>query len=75
MDENPRNSRLAQLAELDDGWALSAEFFSAVLVWTGLGWFGDRWLGTDPWLVVSGAVLGFILGIYLVWVRATHTDD
>lgn len=62
------------LAETDDGWSLTAEFFSAVLVWTGFGWLGDRWLGTDPWLVVSGAVLGFILGIYLVWLHATRAD-
>lgn len=75
MDGNRRPSRLAQLAEMDDGWSLTAEFISAVLVWTFLGWLADRWLGTDPWLVAFGAVLGFVLGIYLVWLRAIRPAD
>lgn len=75
MDGNRRPSRHAQLAELDDGWALTAEFISAVLVWTLLGWLADRWLSTTPWLVAAGAVLGFVLGTYLVWLRATADAD
>ena len=75
MDGNRRPSRLAQIAEMDDGWSLTAEFISAVLVWTFLGWLADRWLGTDPWLVAFGAVLGFVLGIYLVWLRAIRPAD
>lgn len=75
MDGNRRPSRLAQIAEMDDGWSLTAEFISAVLVWTLIGWLADRWLGTDPWLVAFGAVLGFVLGIYLVWLRAIRPAD
>lgn len=75
MDGNRRPSRLAQIAEMDDGWSLTAEFISAVLVWTLFGWLADRWLGTDPWLVAFGAVLGFVLGIYLVWLRAIRPAD
>lgn len=69
MDGNRKPSRHAKIAEMDDGWSLTAEFISAVLVWTFFGWLADRWLGTDPWLVAIGAMLGFVLGIYLAWLR------
>lgn len=63
------------LAEQDDGWSLTAEFFSAVLVWTLIGWLADLWLDTTPWLVAGGALLGFVLGIYLMWVRLKQSKD
>lgn len=31
-----------------------------------LGWLVDRWLGTDPWGLVTGAVLGLVGGMYLI---------
>jgi len=72
MDENRRPTRHELFAELDDGWTLTAEFVSAVLVWTGIGWLGDRWLDTTPWLILAGTALGFVLGMYLAWVRITR---
>lgn len=69
MDENRKPDRSELFADMDEGWTLSAEFVSAVLAWTGIGWLLDRWLGTDPWLVASGAMLGFVLGLYLAWHR------
>lgn len=75
MDGNRSPSRLAQITEMDKGWSLTSEFISAVLVWTLFGWLADRWLGTDPWLVAFGAVLGFVLGMYLVWLRAIKPAD
>ena len=38
--------------------------FMAVAAMTGLGWALDRWLGTAPWLLVGGIVLGAALGFY-----------
>ena len=29
-----------------------------------VGWLLDRWLGTGPWLVVAGVVLGACVGFY-----------
>lgn len=75
MNEDRRPSRHALLAETDDGWSHTAEFVSAVLVWTLLGWLADLWLDTTPWLVAAGAVMGFVLGIYLLWLRLTRADD
>ena len=38
-------------------------FFSVILL-CGVGWLFDRWLGTKPWLMVAGLVLGAIVGFY-----------
>jgi len=46
---------------LDASWQLSG----AIVLWTLLGWFLDKKLGTSPWLLVSGSVLGIGLGFYL----------
>jgi len=53
------------------GWEdYLAEFLAALLTWGGIGFLLDRWLGTDPWLLIAGLVLGNGLGIYLLWVRS-----
>jgi F0F1-type ATP synthase assembly protein I len=75
MNENRRPSRHALLSVTDDGWSLTAEFFSAVLVWTFFGWLADRWLHTTPWLVAGGALLGFALGMYLMWHRLQRSNE
>ena len=38
--------------------------FTSVAVFSGAGWLADRWLGTKPWLLVVGTVLGAIAGFY-----------
>jgi F0F1-type ATP synthase assembly protein I len=30
----------------------------------GLGYAADRWLGTSPWFLISGLVLGIVVGFY-----------
>jgi ATP synthase protein I len=37
---------------------------AAVIVMLGIGWVLDRWLGTTPWLLVAGIVLGSVVGFY-----------
>ena len=56
--------------DMDSGWAMTVELLTATAVWGGIGWLLDRWLGTDPWALVGGIVLGFALGMYLVFLRA-----
>ena len=41
---------------------LSIVFSVASLL--GVGWVLDRWLGTSPWLAVTGIVLGAVVGFY-----------
>ncbi|MFQ6676358.1 MAG: AtpZ/AtpI family protein [Fidelibacterota bacterium] len=28
------------------------------------GYFMDRWLGTEPWILLGGTVLGLVVGLY-----------
>jgi ATP synthase protein I len=36
----------------------------ALLLLGGLGYALDRWLGTAPWCLVGGLILGIIVGFY-----------
>lgn len=31
-----------------------------------LGYFADKWLGTEPWLLLLGVILGLVIGLYEV---------
>ena len=55
-EETNRKSGLAYGAAL--------MLFSSVISFCGVGWLLDRWLGTRPWLLVTGIVLGAIAGFY-----------
>lgn len=48
------------------GLAYAAAFslFTAVVAGLIAGWLMDRWLGTRPWLLVTGIVLGAVAGFY-----------
>jgi len=48
------------------GLAYAAAFslFASVLAGLIVGWLLDRWLGTNPWLLVTGIVLGAAAGFY-----------
>ena len=50
-----------------DGWVHGGSFLSSVLAGALLGYLTDRWLGTDPWLVVAGILLGAYAGFVKVW--------
>jgi F0F1-type ATP synthase assembly protein I len=52
--------------------AVIAEILAGPVVWGGVGWLADRWLGTAPWLFVIGVMGGFVGGLYLVWLRLTR---
>jgi ATP synthase protein I len=45
-------------------YAAAITLFVTVLIFLGLGLLLDRWLGTSPWLLVLGIVLGSALGLY-----------
>ncbi|HEX8267387.1 MAG TPA: AtpZ/AtpI family protein [Pyrinomonadaceae bacterium] len=48
------------------GLAYAAAFtlFSTVAVLLGVGYLLDRWLGSSPWGIVGGIVLGSAIGLY-----------
>ena len=45
-------------------YAAALSLFFSVASLCGAGWALDRWLGTKPWLMVVGIVLGSIAGFY-----------
>ncbi len=45
-------------------YAAVFSIFGSVLVCLAIGWALDRWLGTSPWLVVAGIVVGSAVGFY-----------
>lgn len=56
------------------GWVGSGGFLSSVLSGFVLGYLADRWLGTDPWLVIVGIVAGSVSGFYQMAAFARRSD-
>ena len=49
-------------------WSIVGSLLSGLIIWGGIGWGLDRWLGTT-YLVLAGMLLGAGASIYLVWLR------
>ena len=53
--------------------AASYTLIGAILLLGGIGYALDAWLGTSPWFLLSGLLLGIIVGFYelakTVWRR------
>ena len=45
-------------------YAAVLSFVLSTVALLGCGWVLDRWLGTGPWLIVTGIVLGAGIGFY-----------
>lgn len=58
--------REEQEANRKSGLAYGAALtlFASVVSLGGVGWLLDRWLGTKPYLLVVGIVLGAAIGFY-----------
>lgn len=53
---------------------LGLEFAVAEILGVGLGFWLDKKYQSSPWLLVAGAVVGFMLGMYIVWRRAKDME-
>ena len=45
-------------------YAAGIALFASVATFCGIGWFLDKWLGTQPWLLVVGIVIGSAAGLF-----------
>lgn len=52
---------------INEGWGRSGAFAGSILSGAILGLLADRWLGTEPWLVVIGSLAGIYSGFLNVW--------
>ena len=60
---------------VSDGWVQGGSFFASIISGTLLGYFGDKWLGTEPWLVVIGIVIGSYAGFARMWKYLKEMDE
>lgn len=60
---------------VNEGWIQGGSFFGSILAGTLLGFFGDKWLGTEPWLVIGGIILGSYSGFMKVWQYSKSLED
>ena len=61
-----RSARLLQENIIRAGPVASASYslVAAILLLGGIGFLLDRWLGTEPWLLIAGLATGIIVGFY-----------
>jgi ATP synthase protein I len=59
---------------VNDGWMKAGSFLNSILAGALLGYYADRWLGTEPWLVVTGIVLGSYSGFLRIWALLKEQD-
>ena len=45
-------------------YAAGITLVAVVVSFCGLGWLLDKWLGTQPYLLITGIVLGSAAGLY-----------
>jgi ATP synthase protein I len=59
---------------VDEGWMKAGSFLNSILAGALLGYLLDLWWGTDPWLVVTGIVLGSYSGFLRIWALIKEQD-
>jgi len=63
--QNEQDGALREMYRLS---GLGTELVGAIVFVGGLGWLLDRWLGTSPWLMLSGTLVGLAVGMYnFIW--------
>ena len=67
--KNSNNENLSNSQNEENAlWSIVGYLLSGLLIWGGIGWGLDQWLGTS-FLVLVGLLLGMGSSIYLVWLR------
>jgi ATP synthase protein I len=51
-----------------DAWSIISYLLGGPIVWGGVGWLLDAWLGTGFFLP-AGLLLGMGAALYIVWIR------
>ena len=69
MSPNSNNEDLSNSQNEENAlWSIVGYLLYGLLIWGGIGWGLDRWLGTT-YCVLIGMLLGASSSVYLVWLR------
>lgn len=68
-----RQDRKAFFRELAKYSALGLEMALSVVIGMGIGYYLDRWLGTEPWLMIVWIALGFAAGVRSLYRAAVRS--
>lgn len=63
------------MSQASYGLSVAFGFVATLLVGWGIGRFLDGRLGTEPWIQVIGAVVGWVAGFFVVYYAAQNPHD
>lgn len=63
---NPHEDDSPPPPNSNGGYVAISYLIGGMVVWGGIGWLVDRWLGTEGIALGIGAVLGGAAGVYLI---------
>jgi ATP synthase protein I len=59
----------------NQAWSVIGTLLAGIVVWGGVGWLLDRWLGFDGLFLPIGMLLGVGASIYVIYVRYGRHPD
>ena len=71
-----RDTTTSQIADaVNYGWIEGGSFLGSILAGTLLGYLADEWLGTEPWLIVVGILVGAYSGFMRIWHYSKRIEE
>ena len=62
----PHEDDASSAPNAGQGYVAISYLIGGMVVWGGIGWLVDRWLGTEGIALAIGAVVGGAAGVYLI---------
>lgn len=55
--------------------SMGMSFAGGIVMFTGLGWLVDRWLGTLPLFLITGTIVGSVLSFMWVYLKLRQDEE
>lgn len=72
---NQQTTTKTKQPTFDRGWSRSGSFLESILSGALIGYLLDQWWGTEPWMVITGVVLGSYTGFMRIWALLKEQDE